>query len=119
MFCLGLALVIALWVRQVHGAILISIVATTVVAVVVEAVGDLGRSSADNPTGWSLSVPSLGDGVVGLPSFDTLGEVDLFGAFSSAGTEPHHTGVKTATWSAHSSSSCARARSGSRSCGVR
>lgn len=85
-FCIGLALVIALWVRKVHGAILISIVATTVVAVVVEAVGGLGRSGPDNPTGWSLSVPSLGDGFVGLPSFDTLGEVDLFGAFGSAGT---------------------------------
>ena len=38
-FCLGLALVIALWVRKVRGAILISIVVTTVVAVVVEAIG--------------------------------------------------------------------------------
>ncbi|HSF36056.1 MAG TPA: NCS2 family permease, partial [Nocardioides sp.] len=85
-FCLGLALMIALWVRKVRGAILISILVTTVVAVVVEAIGELGAASADNPKGWSLSVPTLSGDVVGLPSFDTLGEVDLFGAFGSAGT---------------------------------
>ena len=85
-FCLGLALMIALWVRKVRGAILISILVTTVVAVVVEAIGELGAASVDNPTGWSLSVPTLSGDVVGLPSFDTLGDVDLFGAFGSAGT---------------------------------
>ena len=85
-FCVGLALMIALWVRKVRGAILISILVTTVVAVVVEAIADLGPASADNPTGWSLSVPTISGDVVGLPSFDTLGEVDLFGAFGSAGT---------------------------------
>ncbi|MCY4725058.1 NCS2 family permease [Nocardioides sp. STR2] len=85
-FCLGLALMIALWVRKVRGAILISIIVTTVVAVVVEAIGDLGAASGDNPKGWSLSVPTLSGDVVGLPSFDTLGEVDVFGAFGSAGT---------------------------------
>ena len=84
-FCLGLALMIALWVRKVRGAILISILVTTVVAVVVEAIGELGAASGDNPTGWSLSVPTLSGDFVGLPSFDTLGEVDLFGAFGSAG----------------------------------
>src|SRR4051812_43170181 len=36
-FCFGLLLVIALWVRKVKGAILISIVATTVLAVIVDA----------------------------------------------------------------------------------
>ena len=85
-FCLGLALMIGLWVRKVRGAILISILLTTVVAVVVEAIGDLGASSADNPKGWSLSVPTLSGDVVALPSFDTFGEVDLFGAFDSPGT---------------------------------
>ena len=48
--------------------------------------GDLGASSADNPKGWSLSVPSLSGDVVALPSFDTLGDFSLFGAFSSSGT---------------------------------
>lgn len=82
-FCLGLLLVIALWVRKVRGAILISIVASTVLAVVIEAIADLGPASADNPGGWSLSVPTLSGDLVGLPSFDTLGQVNLFGAFGS------------------------------------
>ena len=82
-FCVGLALMIGLWVRRVRGAILISIVLTTVLAVVVEAVADLGPASADNPGGWSLSVPTLSGDVVGLPSFDTLGEFSLFGAFGT------------------------------------
>jgi adenine/guanine/hypoxanthine permease len=82
-FCVGLALMVALWVRRVRGAILISIVATTVLAVVVEAVADIGPASADNPGGWSLSVPTLSGDIVGLPSFDTLGGFSLFGAFSS------------------------------------
>ena len=38
-FCVGLLLVIGLWVRKVKGAILISIAATTVLAIVVEAIG--------------------------------------------------------------------------------
>src|SRR5215210_339514 len=38
-FAFGLALVIALWVRRVKGAILISIAVTTVVAIVVESIG--------------------------------------------------------------------------------
>ena len=41
-FVVGLLLLIALWVRRVPGAILISILVTTVLAIVVEAVGDLG-----------------------------------------------------------------------------
>ena len=41
-FAFGLLLVIALWVRKVKGAILISILATTVFAIVVEAIAELG-----------------------------------------------------------------------------
>ena len=82
-FCLGMFLMIALWVRKVRGAILISILASTVLAVIVEAVGDIGPASTENPGGWSLSVPTVSGDLVGLPAFDTLGKVDLFGAFTS------------------------------------
>ncbi|WP_239456539.1 NCS2 family permease [Nocardioides solisilvae] len=82
-FCLGLLLMIALWVRKVRGAILIAIAVTTVLAVVVEAIGDLGPASAENPDGWALSIPTVSGDVVGLPEFDTLFQFDLFGAFSS------------------------------------
>src|SRR3954447_11730429 len=56
-FIFGLALVIVLWVKKVKGAILISILATTVLAVIVEAIGDFGPEGAKNPTGWGLTVP--------------------------------------------------------------
>ena len=83
-FSIGLVLVVALWVRKVRGAILISILATTVVAIVVEAIGDLG-SSQDGPTGWSLNVPAWPDKIVDKPDFGTLGEFNLFGSFESVG----------------------------------
>jgi len=84
-FIVGLLLVITLWVRHVKGAILISIIATTVVAVVVEAIGHLGQKSSDNPLGWSLSVPRFPDKLVDTPHFDTLGHFSLLGSFQSVG----------------------------------
>ncbi len=84
-FVIGLALVIALWVLRVKGAILISIVVTTVVAVIFEAIGHFGAGSAKNPTGWGLTVPKLPDSVFDTPDFGTLGEFNLFGSFSEVG----------------------------------
>jgi adenine/guanine/hypoxanthine permease len=84
-FVVGLALVIALWVLRVKGAILISILATTVLAIIVEAVGGFG-SAQDNPTGgWYLNVPGLPDTLVDVPDFATLGEFSLLGSFQSVG----------------------------------
>jgi adenine/guanine/hypoxanthine permease len=86
-FAFGLVLVVALWVRKIKGAILISIIATTAVAIVVEAIGSLGAQTPDgkNPNGWSLNVPGLPDQVVDLPDFGTLGEFSLLGSFESVG----------------------------------
>lgn len=84
-FVVGLALVIALWVLRVKGAILISILATTVLAIVVEAIGGFG-SIVDNPTGgWYLNVPGMPDKLVDVPDFATLGEFSLLGSFESVG----------------------------------
>ncbi|KQZ75408.1 NCS2 family permease [Nocardioides sp. Root151] len=84
-FVVGLALMVGLWVRKVRGAILIGILASTVLAVIVEAIGDLGavQSDGSNPNGWALSVPSLDGSVFDKPDFATLGEFNLFGAFDS------------------------------------
>jgi AGZA family xanthine/uracil permease-like MFS transporter len=83
-FAFGLVLVVALWVRRVKGAMLISILVTTVLAIIVEAIGDLGRS-VDNPKGWALNVPALPDQVFDTPHFDTLGEFNLLGSFENVG----------------------------------
>ena len=84
-FVIGLVLVIALWVRKVKGAILISIVATTVIAIVVESIGGFGAGGAKNPTGWGLTVPSLPDKIFETPKFGTLGEFNLLGSFDQVG----------------------------------
>ena len=83
-FAVGLVLVIALWVRRVKGAILISIVATTILAFVLQAVLDLGAAAVDGPGNWSLNVPEF-TSAVATPDFGTLGQFSLFGAFSSVG----------------------------------
>ncbi len=79
----GLLLMVALWVRKVRGAILISIVVMTVVAVVVEAIGDLGRVS-EKAGGWALTVPAWPD-TFHAPDFGTLGEFNLLGSWNQVG----------------------------------
>jgi adenine/guanine/hypoxanthine permease len=83
-FVVGLALVITLWVLRVRGAILISILATTVLAIIVEALGGFG-SVQDSPTGWYLNVPAMPETFADLPDFATLGEFSLLGSFQSVG----------------------------------
>ena len=80
-----LVLVVALWVLRVKGAILISILVTTVVAVVVEALGGFGQGGAKNPTGWALTVPTLPGNVFDTPDFGTLGQFNLLGSFTEVG----------------------------------
>jgi AGZA family xanthine/uracil permease-like MFS transporter len=89
-FAFGLVLVVALWVRKVRGAILISIVVTTIVAVIVEKIGDIGPSvSGDkvNPKGWNLNVPAWPgwDNIFNKPHFDTLGDFNLLHSWDEAG----------------------------------
>jgi AGZA family xanthine/uracil permease-like MFS transporter len=83
-FAIGLGLVVTLWVLRVRGAILLSIIATTVLAIIMEAVGDFG-SAVDTPTGWALTIPELPDQVARLPEFGTLGEFSLLGSFDRVG----------------------------------
>ena len=83
-FVVGLLLMMALWARRVRGAILISIVAATAVAVVVESVAGLG-SVVDNPGGWALTVPAWPADPISAPDFGTLGEFSLLGSWQSVG----------------------------------
>ena len=99
-FVAGLFLVVALYSRGVKGAILISILATTVLAIIVEATAKVGASFTPpdtvNPKGWNLGVPKLPDDVVTSPFtklddlwhlaiFDDLGKLgDTIGGYDAA-----------------------------------
>jgi AGZA family xanthine/uracil permease-like MFS transporter len=87
-FLVGLLLLIALYIRKVRGAMLIAILAATVVAVIVQAVLNLPLMKDDtgavvNPTGWIQNLPALTGGFT-APNLGLLGRVDLFGAFTGA-----------------------------------
>jgi AGZA family xanthine/uracil permease-like MFS transporter len=80
-FVIGLFAVAVLYAKRVKGAMLISIVATTIVAVLIEAFAKVGPKIGDqNPTGWVLNVPELNK-VVSVPDLGLIGNVDVFGAF--------------------------------------
>jgi AGZA family xanthine/uracil permease-like MFS transporter len=83
-FVVGLLLTVALIVRNVRGAILIAVVATTILAHVLEAVVPSG-SSVDAPTGWSLVVPAAPTSFVALPDLSLVGSAAPLEAFRSLG----------------------------------
>jgi AGZA family xanthine/uracil permease-like MFS transporter len=87
-FAIGLMLMVTLYVLKVRAAIFISILATTVLAVIVEAIAKVGptvNGDKVNPNGWNLNVPALPDKIVGVPDFGLLGHFSLFGAFERVG----------------------------------
>jgi AGZA family xanthine/uracil permease-like MFS transporter len=90
-FVFGLVLVVALYVRDVRGSILISILATTVLAIVVEAVADVGPTfvSAEetNPKGWNLNVPTLPalDEIANVPGLQDLKDLWALAIFDDVG----------------------------------
>ncbi|MBI1379174.1 MAG: NCS2 family permease [Frankiales bacterium] len=89
-FVFGLLLTSVLVARKVRGAILIGIVASTVLSMVIEAIAHVGPQTGPdgtvvNPNGWSLNVPSWPSSVVATPDFGAIGHVSLFGGFSAIG----------------------------------
>lgn len=84
-FVLGLVAMIILLVKKVRGAILYSILGTTVVAIIVEAIAKVGAASADNGAGWRSTVPAVPDKVVDTPDFSLIGHFSLTGIFGKVG----------------------------------
>jgi len=76
-FVVGLLLAIVLVARRIRGAILISIVVTTVFAVVLNAIVDVTAQIVPgqpyNARGWSLNVPSVPDKILASPDFGLIG----------------------------------------------
>lgn len=90
-FVVGLMTAIVLMVRKVRGAILIAIVTATVLAFIVELVGDIGSKTDEtgavvNPAGWALDVPHWpSGGIVATPDFSLVGQFSLFGSIEAIG----------------------------------
>jgi AGZA family xanthine/uracil permease-like MFS transporter len=87
-FVVGLLITLVLVVRRVRGAILIGIVASTVLAIIVEAIANVGPSFVNgqpNPAGWSLNVPELPGTVLDTPDLSLLGNFNVLDSWSRAG----------------------------------
>jgi adenine/guanine/hypoxanthine permease len=85
-FVFGLILTIALVVRKVKGAILIGIIAATILANILELTLHIGPSfngTTSNPAGWSLVAPELSRW--SFPDLSLIGNFNLFGSFSHLG----------------------------------
>ncbi|MET8006390.1 NCS2 family permease [Nonomuraea glycinis] len=78
-FCFGLLLMIALFVRGTPAAILISIVVTAVLAIVVNGMATI------EPGAWGVVTPRVPEALVSAPDFGLVGQFDLFGGFARAG----------------------------------
>jgi AGZA family xanthine/uracil permease-like MFS transporter len=78
-FCIGVLVTFVLLVRKTPGAILISIVGTTIVAIAINYAAHL--KAAD----WGLIQPVWPHKVVAAPDFGLIGKVSLFGGFVHAG----------------------------------
>ncbi|WP_342001308.1 NCS2 family permease [Microbacterium sp. LWH7-1.2] len=73
--------------RKVKGGILIGLVTGTMVAVIVEAIWNIGpKFDGDevDPGGWGLSVPELPSSLVSVPDLSLVGQVS-FGSFERIG----------------------------------
>ncbi|MFC9974771.1 NCS2 family permease [Spirillospora sp. NPDC127200] len=81
-FAFSLLLMLVLYVRKVPGAILISIVAATVLAVVIQSNASI---PAQGKGSWGVVTPDLPDSFFAMPDFGLFGQVDLFGGFGRAG----------------------------------
>ncbi|WP_372699035.1 NCS2 family permease [Arthrobacter sp. JSM 101049] len=86
-FVVGLLLTMGLVIRKVKGAILIGIVAASVLANILEALFHIGPSfdgAGAHPQGWSLVVPSMPDWAA--PDLSLIGQANVVGPFQHLGT---------------------------------
>ena len=89
-FVIGLLAIIIMMVRHVKGAILYGITGATILAIVVEAVLNVGgqtdaSGNVVNETGWGLNIPRLPETFVAVPDFGLLGHFNLLGSIEKIG----------------------------------
>lgn len=82
-FVVGLLICGILVAKKVRGGLFIGIVATTVIAMILQAVA--GPFDSDAGKGWAMATPEVPDSFGGVPDLSLVGAVDLFGAFGKIG----------------------------------
>lgn len=87
-FVIGVLLIAVLMALRVRAAILIGLVATTILAIIFELVFKIGPKfgpdGAFNPLGWDITVPHIPTSVVAMPNLNLVGTFS-FGAFERIG----------------------------------
>jgi AGZA family xanthine/uracil permease-like MFS transporter len=83
LFLIGLVLIIGLHLRKTKGAILIAIIATTVIGIGYQYLWPVATQGAGNVAGWASNAPTYTAPDSWLPDFSLIGNVDLFGGFYS------------------------------------
>ncbi|SEG70831.1 putative MFS transporter, AGZA family, xanthine/uracil permease [Actinacidiphila yanglinensis] len=78
-FCVGVLLTVSLVARRMRGAILISIVVMTIVAIIVNKIADIPDLA------WGTNPPTVPHKLVATPDFGLVGNFSLFGGFRDAG----------------------------------
>lgn len=76
-FVVGLVITGVLVARRVKGAILIGVVATAIIAIILEAIVKAGPSGGTNPKGWNLGYPAAPDSIVDTPDLSLVGHVNF------------------------------------------
>jgi AGZA family xanthine/uracil permease-like MFS transporter len=82
-FCVGLLLTVVLLTRRVPGAILLSIISATILAMIIDAVATVPAPKGFSE--WGLQIPSWPDKVTASPDLGLLFHFSIAGGFRHAG----------------------------------
>jgi AGZA family xanthine/uracil permease-like MFS transporter len=74
-FVVGLLITGALAARRIRGAILLGVLVTALLAIIVEAIVQVGPSKGTDPRGWSLGYPAVPERVFAAPDLALVGQV--------------------------------------------
>jgi adenine/guanine/hypoxanthine permease len=82
-FCVGLLLTVTLLARRIPGAILVSIIVATILAMIIDAAATV--PAFPKPGNWGNQIPTWPSHVTSTPDLHLLGKFSLGGGFTHAG----------------------------------
>ncbi len=82
-FVAGLLICSILVAKKVRGGLFIGIIATTVLAMILQAVA--GPFDSEAGKGWAMATPEIPDSLGSVPDLSLVGAVDIFGGFAQVG----------------------------------